>query len=411
MLSSTNEVDRAPLRRWLGRAGGHDTERSLARQSALMGAVCLVVDAVSYLTRGPGPGLWSTLVLIGILIADATLVSSPRLSGWVALGHAVLMPALAFVLLPGPSASTAGQLVSAYRAGAWLRGWPAAAALAALCGGFLGSLLISGLDGPASVLSLVAANALMPWLVGRYTTARKAHVDELRHQREAALRDAQAEVAAAVAEERETIAVELHDVISHHVSAIGVHATAARLNLAAGPLTDDRAVRTSLTAVEESSQAAMVDLRRLLSLLHEGDESPEQPGLSMLPDLLDGVRSSGLKVTHVVYNTPHPLPRAIDTTLYRVAQEMMTNALRHGDGKAARVELDYGGDRVGLTTRNPIVSGADPVGTDSPVTGFGVGLEGMRKRAETLGGSAAFGLVGDGLYWESSVTIPLGGES
>jgi signal transduction histidine kinase len=116
-------------------------------------------------------------------------------------------------------------------------------------------------------------------------------------------------------------------------------------------------------------------------------------------------------VTYVVYNTPHPLPQAIDTTLYRVAQEMMTNALRHGDGKAARVELDYGGARVDLTARNRIVSGADPVGPDSPVTGFGVGLEGMRKRAETLGGSAAFGLVGDGHYWESSVTIPLGGES
>ncbi|MFI9569389.1 sensor histidine kinase [Streptomyces rishiriensis] len=410
MIRSTNEVDRAPLRRWLGRAGAHETERSLARQSALVGAMCLVIDAVSFLTRGPGSGPWNALLLTGILIADAALVSPPRLSGWVAVGHSLVTAALAFVL-PGRSASTAGQLVSAYRAGAWLRGRPAGAALAASCGGVLCSLLISGLSAPASLLSLVAANALMPWLVGRYTTARKAHVDELRHQREAALRDAQAEVAAAVAEEREAIAVELHDVISHHVSAIGVHATAARLNLAAGLLTDDSAVRVSLTAVEESSQAAMVDLRRLLSLLHEGDESPQQPGVAMLPDLFDGVRSSGLRVTYVVYNTPHSLPRAIDTTLYRVAQEMMTNALRHGDGKAARVELDYGGDHVGLTARNPIVSGADPAGRDSPATGFGVGLEGMGKRAETLGGSAAFGLVGDGLYWESSVTIPLGSES
>ncbi|WP_116200550.1 sensor histidine kinase [Amycolatopsis circi] len=410
MLSSTNQVDRGPLRRWLGRAGAHDTERSLARQSALVGVMCLVIDAVSFLTHGPGPGPWNALLLTGMLIADAALVSAPRLSGWVAAGHALVVAALAFVL-PGRSASTAGQLVSAYRAGAWLRGWPAGAALAASCGGVLCSLLISGLSAPASVLSLVAANSLMPWLVGRYTTARKAHVDELRHQREAALRDAQAEVAAAVAEERETIAVELHDVISHHVSAIGVHATAARLNLAAGPPADDGAVRTSLAAVEESSQAAMVDLRRLLSLLHEGDESPEQPGLAMLPDLFDSVRSSGLQVTYVVYNTPHPVPRAIDTTLYRVAQEMTTNALRHGDGKAARVELDYSGDRVGLTARNRIVPRADPAGSAFPVTGFGVGLEGMRKRAETLGGTAAFGLAGDGLYWESSVTIPLRGES
>ncbi|MGW0324717.1 sensor histidine kinase [Nocardia sp. NPDC003183] len=410
MLSARNEVDRAALGRWLGRAGTNETERSLARQSVLVGVVCLVVDVVSFLTHGPESGPWNPLLLTAIVIADVALVTAPRFSGWVAVGQVTLMCALAFVL-PGRSASTAGQLVSAYRAGAWLRGWPAGAALAASCGGVLCSLLIAGLTAPAALVSLVAANALMPWLVGRYTTARKAHVDELRHRREAALRDAQAEVAEAVAKERETIAVELHDVISHHVSAIGVHATAARLNLVADLRTADGAVRTSLTAVEESSQAAMVDLRRLLSLLHEGDESPDQPGLAMLPDLFDGVGSSGLQVTYVVYNTAYPLPRAIDTTLYRVAQEMMTNALRHGDGKRARIELDYGSDRICFTARNRIVSGVDPIGSGSPAAGFGIGLEGMRKRAQTLGGSAAFGIVGDGLYWESSVAIPLRGQS
>ncbi|MFJ1766784.1 sensor histidine kinase [Amycolatopsis sp. NPDC088138] len=397
MSSSTNEMVR-----WVrARAGTHPAERSLARQSLLVGAFCLVIDVASFVTRGPAPGPWNAALLAGIVVADAVLVSSPRYSGWVALGHALLVPALAFVL-PGRSASTAGQLVSAYRAGAWLRGKPAGAALVVLCGGVLCSLLISGLTAPASLVTLVSANALLPWLVGRYTTARKAHVDELRHQREAALRDAQAEVAAAVAKERETIAVDLHDVISHHVSAIGVHATAARLNLAAVPVPADGSVRTSLTAVEQSSQAAMVDLRRLLSLLHEGDRSPEQPGTAMLPDLFDGVRSSGLQVTFVVYNDPHPLPRAVDTTIYRVAQEMMTNTLRHSDGTAARVELDYGGDHVGLTTRNRIAAaGGSP--------GLGVGLDGMRKRVETLGGTASFGAAGH--FWESSVTMPLGGGS
>ncbi|MEV7043893.1 histidine kinase [Amycolatopsis sp. NPDC051061] len=403
MFSSTHEGERPPIRQWLARAGVHGAERSLARQSVLVGVVCLVIDVVSFLARGPAPGPWNVVLLAGIVVADAALVSSPKFSGWVAVGHALLVPALALVL-PGRSASTAGQLVGAYRAGAWLRGLPASAALVALCGGVLCSLLVSGLTAPASLVTLVSANALLPWLVGRYTTARKAHVDELRHQREAALRDARAEVAAAVVKERETIAIDLHDVISHHVSAIGVHATAARLNLAAVPVADGGSVRTSLTAVETSSQAAMVDLRRLLSLLHEGDDSPEQPGAAMLPDLFEGVRSSGLQVTYVVYNTPHPLPRAVDTTLYRVAQEMMTNALRHGDGKAARVELDYGGDHVGLTTRNRIAASGD-----SP--GLGVGLEGMRTRADALGGAASFGTVGDGHYWESSVTMPLGSGS
>lgn len=99
--------------------------------------MCLVIDAVSFLTRGPGPGPWNALLLTAILLADAALVSSPRLSGWVAVGHALVVSALAFAL-PGRSASTAGQLVSAYRAGAWLRGWPAGAALAASCAGSCG---------------------------------------------------------------------------------------------------------------------------------------------------------------------------------------------------------------------------------------------------------------------------------
>lgn len=121
-MLSTNEVNRFALRRWLGRAGANETERSLARQSVLVGDVCLAVDTVSFLTRGPESGPWNPLLLTAILIADAAPVTSPRFSGWVAVGHVMVVSALAFVL-PGRSASTAGQLVSAYRAGAWLRGW------------------------------------------------------------------------------------------------------------------------------------------------------------------------------------------------------------------------------------------------------------------------------------------------
>jgi signal transduction histidine kinase len=374
------------------------TSRSLARQSVLVAVVCVVTDAVSFVARGPDNlDTFDVLVLVGLVVADAALASAPRYSGWVALAHGVLLPVLA-VILPGRSASAAGQLVAAYRAGAWLRRWPAGGSLVALALGVLSSLWIGGMTDPLAVLTLVTANTVLPWLVGRYTTARKAHVDELRHQREDSLRNAQAEVSKAVTREREAIARDLHDVISHHVSAVGVHAAAARLNLAdhGGTNTGAGPVNTSLAAVEASSRAAMVDLRRLLDLLHEGDESG-QPGLGTLHELF-----AGLDVTFVVYNDPCRLPRAVDTALYRVAQEMMTNALRHGDGTAARVELEYGGDQVSITTRNRIGAAHH---------GSGRGLDGIRKRAEMLDGSAAFGPAGDGQYWETSVTMPTGSGS
>jgi signal transduction histidine kinase len=396
---------------WAGRVlgGGHDVARSLARQSVLVAVVCLVTDAVSFLTRGPEHvGALDSLLLVGVVLADAALASAPRYSGWVALAQAALVPVLA-VVLSGRSASTAGQLVSAYRAGAWLRGRQAGLSLGVLALAVLSSLLIGGSTNPLAMVTQVTANSVLPWLVGRYTTARKAHVDELRRQRENDLRDARAEVDRAVARERETIANDLHDVISHHVSAIGVHAAAARLNLAdhvvaAGPVT------TSLSAVEASSRAAMVDLRTLLDLLHEGDESAEQPGVDQLPDLFDGVRASGLRVSFAVYDDPGPIPPPVGAALYRVAQEMMTNALRHGDGTAVRVELEYGDDRVSLTARNRIASASVLAGRGSLIAqrGSARGLKGICNRAEAFGGSATSGLVEDGQYWETTVTMPTG---
>ncbi|GHH39451.1 sensor histidine kinase [Lentzea cavernae] len=409
MFSSVTALARTAARRVHRSEDDQPVARSLARQSIVVAAACLVTDVVSFATRGPDLGPANLVFLAGIVVADAALATSPRLSGWVALVHAVLVPVLA-VALPGRSASTAGQLVAGYRAGAWLRGRPATGSLVVLAAGVLSSLLISGLSEPVTVLSLVVANALLPWLVGRYTTARKEYVDELRNQREAAVRDAEAELDQALTREREAIAIDLHDVIAHHVSAIGVHATAARLNLVdhgTGP------VHTSLAAVEGSSRAAMIDLRRLLSLLHEGEASPDQPGLAKLPDLFDGVRASGLQVSFVVYHDPRPVQRGIDTMLYRVVQEMMTNALRHGDGGTARVELEYGDDHVSVTARNRIRSGEEHSRRDVPAghQGMGLGLDGMRKRAEALGGSVQAGPAGDGQYWQTTVTMPAGSGS
>ncbi|MBQ0850435.1 hypothetical protein J8N05_19820 [Streptomyces sp. BH-SS-21] len=397
------------IRRWTARPTARDAQRSLARQAVSVALMCAAVDGLNCLTRGPDPGPWTPVLLAVIIAADVALATAPRFSGWVAVTHAAVGVALAFVMPPGRNPSTAGQLVSSYRAGAWLRGRSSAAALITVCVGILASVVITGLTAPVTLLGIVAANTLLPWLVGRYTTARKEHVEELRRQREATLRDAEAEIAAAVTKERETIAVELHDVISHHVGAIGVHTTAARLNLTGTAVPKESPVHTSLAAVQQSGQAAMTDLRRLLSLLHDGGDSTDQPGVTMLPELFTNLRASGLHVTFVVYCSPPPLTKEVDITVYRVAQEMMTNVLRHGDGRAARVELDCLDGCVALTARNRVASPAADAPRASSPSGSGLGLRGMRKRAEALGGSGTFGVTPDGDYWQSSVTIPLAG--
>ncbi|MEV4760913.1 histidine kinase [Micromonospora sp. NPDC049559] len=266
------------------------------------------------------------------------------------------------------------------------------------------------LAGDPHVLPLaigMAKSAVLPWLVGRYTAGRRAYLDDLRHRRENERRDAQAAVEAAVARERTVIARDLHDVISHHVSAIGVHAGAVRLGLAACACgTADRAAG-SLSAVEAASRAAMVDLRELLDVLHGSSDGAGQPGLANLDELVSGVRPAGPSVRLTVRGRPSSLPGSLDVALYRVAQEMLTNALRHGDGTVVQIEVGYADGRVTLTTRNRI-------GPDRPATwpaGGGRGLAGIRTRAAMFDGSVSYGPDEARRCWETTVTVSTGEAS
>jgi signal transduction histidine kinase len=245
-------------------------------------------------------------------------------------------------------------------------------------------------------------------LVGRYTTARRAYLDDLERRAENERRDAKTAVDRAVAEERSAIARDLHDVISHHVSAIGVHAGAARLGLRTA--TTPGAIAESLTAVETSSRSAMVDLRRLLDLLH-GDtaDTSRQPGLDNLEDLLDGVRRAGLPARLSTHGTARPLPGSLDVALYRITQEMLTNALRHGDGALVEIELRYQEDKVSVIARNGI-SETSQTRPDTEQTGSARGLTGIRKRAAVFDGTIAHGPDVEGQQWETTATFPLGGD-
>ena len=373
-----------------------DVRRSLVGQSVLVAAVCLIVDSVNFTFLGPGVHNPREVFLLLVIIAvDSALALPARYSGWVALAHG-----LAGVALIG--GSYAGRLIAGYRAGAWLRGWPAFASLAAISSGIVMCHLLVR-PGVASWLvdSLqIGSNALLPWLVGRYTTARRAYIDAMRHRREVEARDAAVAVEKAVARERTAIARDLHDVISHHVSAIGVHAGAARTRL--GAAGTGNGVVDSLAAVEAASRSAMADLRTMLDLLHGNSDTTNQPGLDNLEELLANVRRSGLATRLSVLGAPRPVPGSLDIALYRITQEMLTNALRHGDGQPVDVEIRYRDTSITLATRNGIGDG-DPTEVD----GTGRGLAGIRTRAAMFQGSVCHGPDEDN-RWQTVVTVPTG---
>ncbi|GAA0665849.1 histidine kinase [Streptomyces malaysiensis subsp. malaysiensis] len=386
-----------------------DVSGSLTRQSVMVAGFCLLADTLTFYYEGwhvyPPLSFWC--LLVGIVLVDAALASSARLSGVVALAQAALAVASA-LLLPGggalPDANDAGLLIAAYRAGAWLNGRRAVLALLYLAAGSIGAKTLGGttdLTEWRSILLGAVKQALLAWLVGRYTTARGAHIAELEQRAVREREIARQNLADAIAEDRSAIARDLHDVIAHHVSAIGVHAGAARLGLSAK---EGSPVSTALTAVETSSRAALLDLRRLLDFLHDSPaEGARQPGLGDLGELVHAMSAAGLKTNVSVQGARQELEGSLDIAVYRVVQEMLTNALRHGDGHVD-ITLRYGTSRITVTAVNPTAPSKRLV-DDSPHRG----IEGISSRARMFNGFASYGPINGGADWKTSVTFSMDG--
>jgi signal transduction histidine kinase len=218
------------------------------------------------------------------------------------------------------------------------------------------------------------------WFAGERTRLRREQMAELRERALRAEREAERERLLAVAEERTRIARDLHDSVGHAISVIAVRAGAARLRHDEDP---DRAL-LALQAVEEVARQTVEDIEQIVGTLREGDsvngvlEAP--PGLSSLDTLIAHREEGGLEVTIDASGAPRPLGAAVDQAAYRILQEALTNAVRHGAG-SARIELAFGETAVELTVTNPVLARV------SPRSGSGHGLVGMRERATLLGGS------------------------
>lgn len=374
----------------------HPIKLSLKHQSWLVAGTCMLADGGFVLFARGTP--WQTAgVLVMTLAVDLMLAGPTRYSGWVAAAQAVVPLIVLFAVGDRMYANEAGMLIAGYRAGAWLRGTPAYASLGVLAVSAFICPMVTGIKVMVSLL-VVAKIAVLPWLVGRYTTARRSYLAELEKRSAMEQADAQAAVTKAITEERSAIARDLHDVIVHHVSAIGLHAGAARLGLPGG----NGGLEKSLRSVETSSRAAMVDLRHLLDLLH-GDtpEGARQPGLGNVDELLDNVRAAGTPARLEVRGSPRDVPESLDITVYRIIQEMLTNALRHGDASGVTVTLSYAPDSLAVSASNAV---SDNNGHSGSVRR---GLAGIRNRAGMFAGTTESGLEADGRTWRSEVTFPL----
>ncbi|MER6332108.1 histidine kinase [Streptomyces sp. NPDC001034] len=260
-------------------------------------------------------------------------------------------------------------------------------------------------DVPAVALAVVCAVALgLAVALVRTRRRWRAAVGErgwlLERERESAAE-------AAVAAERDRIARELHDIVSHTVGLMVVQASAAREVL--GTMPDEAA--TALRAVEDAGRGAMTDLRHLLDLLAPAQDGTDTgpgsdagaeaapraplPGLDRLGPLVDRISFAGLPVEVRVSGEPRPLPQGVDVTAYRIIQEALTNALRHGDGGKAEVSVRYAGHalRVEVLNSGPsVLTGTAPTAPTTPAAprphpeGAGRGLLGLRERVAVYGG-------------------------
>lgn len=196
-------------------------------------------------------------------------------------------------------------------------------------------------------------------------------------------RERQASARVAVAEERARIARELHDIVAHAVSVMVLQTGAVRHGLPDALVAEKDALR----GVEETGRRALSEMRHLLGALRLDDEAAEltpQPGLAELDTLLREVRDAGLPVGLEVDGEPVPLPGPIDLAAYRIAQEGLTNALKHAHASRADVSIRYAPAELTVEVRD---DGDGP----KPGDGLGHGLVGIRERVKIYGGEVETG--------------------
>ncbi|WP_067505139.1 sensor histidine kinase [Actinoplanes sp. TFC3] len=258
---------------------------------------------------------------------------------------------------------------------------------------------------PASLINGVIVNAAVfgiPYLMGNAAWQSALRQHQLEVQTEQLVMAQRLAGERAVIDERLRIARELHDVVAHHVSVMGIQASACRRVLDK----DAERARTALTAVETSARTAVDELRRMLGALRSPDSKQTSTapasaaGVEHIEDLADRVRTAGLTTHYAVYGNPVAVPDSISQTAYRIAQEAVTNVLKHARASTVDIRVRYLAEELELDVADDGLAEQQRAGTRADTgtgtgtgmgMGMGMGILGMRERVAVHDGVLEIG--------------------
>jgi signal transduction histidine kinase len=312
-----------------------------------------------------------------------------------------LAATLTFVLLDYPAGpiwlplivALFNVMIRGYRLVAW-----GALAVGYLAFSWLPYLVGSEPRPPAAI----AAVGIAAWLLVLGTVAE---IVRIRRERSLEAERMHAEEARRRAsEERLRIARELHDVLAHNISLINVQAGVALHLIDEQP----EQARTALAAIKQASKEALGELRSVLSILRQVDETPPRapaPSVARLDGLVSNASAAGIQVRTEVSGTPRTLPAGVDLAAFRIVQEALTNVARHAGRASATIRVGYG-ERDLTVQVDDNGNGTGQGGTP----GGGNGIPGMRERASALGGELEAGPLAGGGF-RVLARLPLNGAN
>ncbi|WP_372483476.1 sensor histidine kinase [Streptomyces aculeolatus] len=264
-------------------------------------------------------------------------------------------------------------------------------------------------------------------LLGEAVRVHRNYVGAIVERAERAERTREETAARRVAEERLRIAQDLHDLLAHSITLIGVQTSVAAHLLVADPGRLDRAaLADALDGIAGTCRDSRAELRTTLQVLRGGDAvdgTRPPPGLAGLPDLAAAARSGGAEVRLDVADAAREVPRGVGAAAYRIVQQSLTNAVQHA-GSAVHVRISVGYDeragalRITVVDDGPADPGetaergepAEPVRAGAPAAGgsarIGYGIVGMRERARTVGGTLEAARRTDAAGWAVTAVLP-----